>query len=133
VIPPGYYTYQQLVAKMVGSFKVHESTLKVSYSGTLTGGLTNLIKDGYLYLTPLSLYLCVEGIDSSKNLLDGKRSNLLSIIPIGKTNIGEIFQYQPVNNYKRMYVGEINDLRVSIVDESGSDYSGKFVAELELQ
>jgi hypothetical protein len=133
VIPPGYYTYKQLAERMKGNFKVHETTLQVSYNGTLTGGLANVIKNNHLYLTPLALYLRVDGIDTEQNLLDGQRSDLLSIIPIGKTDVGEISTYQPENNYKKMCAGRINSLTVSITDDRGNDYPGKFVAKIQLQ
>lgn len=42
--------------------------------GTLFGGLTELIDDNFLYLIPLSLYVHDEGIDASKNLLDGREA-----------------------------------------------------------
>ena len=133
-IPPGYYTYQRLRELMNYEFKVHTHTLKVSYEGTLTGGLKKRIdKKDMLYLTPLCLYVYVEGINESTNLLDGKRSDLLSIIPVDDTNVGEIFTHQPQNHFKKMYSNEIRALNVSIRDERGKDYTGKFVAELTLQ
>jgi hypothetical protein len=133
VIEPGYYTYEQIREKLKGHLKIHKTNLQVSYSGTLTGGLVKLIENNRLYLTPLALYLKVDGIDTEKNLLDGKRSNLLSVIPVGSTNVGEIFEYQPEHNYKKMYAGRINSLTVSITDDRGNDYLGKFVAEIQLQ
>ena len=131
-IQPGYYTYEQLLSKLPGSFKVHQNTLKVSTDATITGGLAKLIENEYLYLTPLCLYLYIDGIDTSKDLWNGKRSNLLSIIPIGRTDVGEIIQHHPTNNYKSMLIGELNSLNVSISDERGNAYPGKFIAELEL-
>lgn len=131
-IPPGYYTYEELRSKMGGGLKVDPNTLKVAYVGDLTGGLKDLIQDEYIYLTPLSLYLYIDGIDTSKNLLDGKRSSLLSIIPVGKTNVGKIIQYQPFNNRKCTYLDEMSQLNVEIKDEFGNDYKGKFNAELQL-
>lgn len=131
VIPPGYYTYEKLRELMHNRFKVHETSLKVHYGGTLTGGLKKLIDDNdFLYLMPLALYIHVKEIDTSKNLLDGKRSDLLATIPVGMTNVGEIFKHQPLNNFKRMYEGEVNAVNVSIRDDRGNDYLGKFVAEL---
>ena len=132
VIPPGYYTYKQLQKLMPGDFKFDQQTLKVKIDGVLAGGLKKLIDNDFLYLTPLCLYLYVDGIDTSTNYLDGKRSSLLSVIPIGKTDVGEIFKYQPISNSRKMYNGEINSLNITIQDERGNKYDGKFVVELTL-
>lgn len=133
VIPPGYYTYEQLQEFMPNGFEFDENTLKVKVRGRLEGGLTKLISDGYLYLTPLCLYVYVDEIDTSQNLFDGKRSSLLTVIPIGNTNVGEIFQYNPLNHFKKMHTGELNSLGIKIENEHGQPYIGKFVAELTLQ
>lgn len=134
VIQPGYYTYEQLQKLMPGDFKFSENTLKVEVKGTLTGGLKKLIDDGYLYLSPLCLYMYVDEIDTSKNYLDGKRSTLLSAIPIGNTDVGEIFNYQPNNNiFKKVYNSCISSLNIKIRDEQGKDYNGKFVAMLTVK
>jgi hypothetical protein len=133
-LPPGYYTYDEITRKLPAAFKVDSNTLKVKYgSGTISGGLNKLIKDGYLYVAPLCLYMYVDGIDTSKNLLDGKRSNLLSVIPNINTAAGDVLSHQPQSNYKRMHDGEINELSVTIQDERGNDYPGKFIAEILLQ
>lgn len=132
-IPAGYYTFEKL-KELIPDLSFDYNTLKVTYSGTLTGGLKKLIDEqSFIYLTPLSLYVYVERIDGSRNYLNGKRSKLLSIIPVGKTNIGEIFEYQPFNNFKKLYEGNINSLNISIKDEWGNDYKGKFVAEFTLE
>ena len=102
-LAPGYYDYGQLQAKLKkvfpsGGFKIHQTTLKVSTDITITGGLEKRIENGYLHLTPRCLYVRVYGIKRYKNLLDGKRSDVLAIIPIGKTDLKEIIEYQPNNN-----------------------------------
>lgn len=133
-IPPGYYTYDQLVQLMPeGEFSVDVNTLKVTYKGIISGGLAGMIKNECLYLTPLSLYLRVDCIDSSKNLLNGKRSDILSAIPVGKTNLSEIIEYQPQHYFKSANAGVINSLKISIQDEWGNEYLGKCVIELLLQ
>ncbi len=131
---PGYYTYDQIKAKIPNDFNFDVNTLKVELNGIIIGSLKDLInKDNILYLTPLSLYMFCDEIDSSKNYLDGKRSNLLAIVPIGKTNVGEIFKHQNMgDSYKSMNANEYNGLQISIKDENGHPYNGKFVAELSL-
>ena len=98
-------------------------------------GIGNLgcLMDSNNYLTAVCLYMYVDEIDTSKNYLDGKRSTLLSAIPIGNTDVGEIFKYQPHNNiFKNMYNNSISNLNIKIKDEQGKDFNGKFVAELTL-
>ena len=132
-IPPGYYTYSQIREKLGDTFQVDENTLEVSFDESLKGGLSKLIKDKLLYLTPLCLYLYVDGIDASKNLLNGKRSDLLSIIPVGKTEFAQIYKYQPIENYKLMYQGEIGSLNISLTDERGNEYKGKLALEIVIK
>jgi len=133
VIPPGEYTYTELGVLLLNDFRFDKQTLKVSIAGTLTGGLRKLIdENNFLYLTPLCLHLRVHGIDTSRNLFNGKRSDLLSIIPIGGVNSGKIYEYQPISEgFKKMYGGRVTNIGVEIKDEYGNDYRGKFVAELE--
>lgn len=133
-IPAGYYTYEELQEKMSGDFKFDKNTLKVSITGTISGGLKKLIEQDSPYLNPLCFYVYVDGIDTSKNWLDGKRSSLLSAIPIGNSvESTEIFTHVPVNNsFKNMSENIYNSLNVTILDEYGKQYTGKFVAELKL-
>jgi hypothetical protein len=131
-IAPGYYTFEQL-RKRLPDLSYDENTLKASIDGVLTGGLKKLISDdGSINLSPLSLYLHVDGIDASSNLFNGQPSNLLSIIPVGKTNVGQIFEHQPIKSFKQMHRDKINSINVEILDEWGNKYNGEFVAELTL-
>lgn len=134
-IEPGYYTYNQLLSKLpAGSFRVNRNTFKINTRGVITGGLKKFIEDDYLYLSPLYLYMYVEGLDSSQNFVNGKRSDLLKVIPVGKTNVTEVVEYQPsTEHYKAMYETVRDSLTVTIKDEWGNDYKGKFVAEITLQ
>ena len=128
-IPPGYYTEEDINTKTREDFDIDYNTLKVKMKGSVTGGLKKIIsKNGEIYLTPLCFYLYVDGIDTSKNLLNGKRSKLLSIIPITKDAIGEIISFQ-TKSYKKLYGGTRNSLSINIFDEYGKEYNGKFVAE----
>ena len=131
-IPKGYYTYEQLQKLMPYDFSYNENTLKIEIEGEITGGLTKLVKDGFPYLTPLCLYMYIEGIDTSRNVFNGQRSELLSIIPIGKANVGDLITYKPATNYKKMYKNTYTRLKVHIQDEHGVEYDGKFVAEITL-
>ena len=64
VIQPGYYTLEQLQELVPNGFKFDKNTLKLEVDGVITGGLKKLIENDYLYLTPLCLYLYVQGIDT---------------------------------------------------------------------
>lgn len=133
-IQPGYYTYDQLMEKLPrGSFKVHENTLRVSTGGTITGALAKLIKNDYLYLTPLCLYINADVIDTAKNLLNGNRSDVLGMIPIGKTDTMEIIKYKAPDSPKATNDVETNAITFSIQDEWGNEFMGKFIAEILLQ
>ena len=133
-IPAGYYTYEELQEKMSGDFKFDKNTLKIIITGTVSGGLKKLIEQDSPYLNPLCFYMYIDGIDTSKNWLDGKRSSLLSAIPIGNgVAPNEIFTYVPVNNsFKTMSENIYNSINIVILDEYKKPYTGKFVAELKL-
>lgn len=125
--PAGYYTYEKL-QELIPDFNFDETTLKTETKGAQLG---KVIENGYLYLSPLCLYLYLDCIDTSVNFLNGKRSTLLTSIPIGNTDVGEIFTYQPSSdNFKKLYSGDINHIRLIIKDENDKPFSGRFTAEL---
>jgi len=132
-IPIGYYTYNELRNLMDGEFEIDKKTAKVGYEGVLSGGLKDLIIDDVLYLSPLCLYLYVDEINSSENLLDGKVTKLLATIPLGHIEFGSIATYRPFGDRTKLLRGKRNSLHISIKDEKGNDYTGKFTAEFSVE
>ena len=137
-LPPGWYTYDDIMDKL-GSYlwqssgiDVEENTYKVSYDGTLKGGLADRIKNDHLYLTPLYLKLSVDSLNSFKNLIDGEQSHILDVIPLAKVDFGEIIHYESKVT-KPLREGEINSINVDIKDDLGNDFMGEFIAQFYLE
>ena len=131
-IPPGYYEMEDLITLTNNEIGFDENTLKVLIPGTLTVGSKRITNDNFLYLAPLCLRLYVEGINTTLNLFDGKRSDLLSIILIGTNKIDTTLVYEPKSCYKDMHNSEISYLKVKLEDEYSKEFIGRFNAVLEL-
>ena len=130
-IPAGYYTQKELESKLEGNLQINPNTSKVTLKGGLTGGLSKLIEKEHIYITPLGYNIYVDGIDTTNNLYKGKRSSLLTSIPIGKAGFGSMLTYEPQNNiYKKLYSNDkIDGINIRITDLYDNDYKQRFIAE----
>lgn len=131
-IEPGNYSIEDLIDITNGGIDHDENTLKVKVNGRLSTEFEKLFENEFPYLTPLNLYLYADCINSSKNLLNGKRSELLSIIPIGKAKVGEIFSYKPISNIRSINTNRFNNINFKLCDKDGNKYKGKFIAEFTI-
>ena len=139
-IPSGYYTIQTLQQLTKGVIDFDSISIGIVISGTPSDGLKQIFEkknDGTIhyapYLQPLVLFVHADCIDSKYNLLNGKRSQMLSFVPIGNTNITEILTYTPpVKNLVKADGNEKNRIKIKIKDQFGNDYTGRFIAKLTL-
>ena len=129
-IPAGHYAVQDLKKLMPNDFEFDNKTLKIQLTGKVTGGLSKIIENNYIYLSQLGLYLYINGIDTSKNYFEGKRSNLLAFIPMTDTDFGKIITFEPQNNIIKLNnSNDINCIDLKILDKYGNEYNHWFIAK----
>jgi hypothetical protein len=143
-IPAGLYSFDRL-SKLLNNdsltISVSESTGKctldvASKKGVLISNAiltllgfditTNnrLYSDTYIGTHPVnfalkSLYVYLKQINTTCNLLNGKRSNLLGIVPVRKTTFGESDSVSFQNLvYRKLQSGIINELEIEIRDDN---------------
>ena len=131
LIPARYYTFEALAKLTNDDISMDKTTGEVTVNGSVANSLRTLINKEYA--SPLFYEVYLKGINIDKNYYNGKKSELLSIIPIHNTKFGDTITYQPEGQFKDMYGGMINQLEIQIKDEDGKDYGGKFLVELILQ
>ena len=130
-IAPGYYTYTQLQELLKGEFEIDEYSLKAGFVETVPAELARLISNDIIHLSPLCLYLYVDGLDTGCNLRYGERSNLLSVIHLNNSEVGQIIAYSPQSiHFKKMYDNHAHAISIDIRDEWDNPFTGKFEVEL---
>lgn len=87
-----------------------------------TGSYTGDTQPGFF--NKRNLYLCLDQINTTGSILNGRNSTLLRIIPISGESYGEartVTFEKP--QFRRLRGGSIQELTVRILDDSGSDIS----------
>ena len=149
-VPPGLYGFNQLkeIIESVGSFGTIEInknngliTLTVANNQELllTDGLLSVLglDDGrngewidngiYIGDSPVNfatrkvLYVHLDQINTTDNIVDGMPSNLLTSIGLGCHSFGDIATIRVEHpEYKRLQNGTISELKITIKDEYGN-------------
>lgn len=129
----GYFDSDTLKEKLGDNLEIDEITQKAKLNtAKVEGGVVKLLDKNFLYITPLVLYVYVDEINSDQNLLNGQRSKLLAMIPVGNKDFGDIIEYKAKRTKNISTDGKLNSVNFYIKDQNGNDYQGKFVAELTL-
>jgi hypothetical protein len=87
-----------------------------------TGSYTGDTQPGFF--NKRNLYLCLDQINTTGSILNGRNSTLLRIIPISGESYGvarTVTFEKP--QFRRLRGGSIQELTVRILDDSGSDIS----------
>ena len=66
----------------------------------------------------MRLYIYLDQLTTTSNLIDGKPSTLLAIIPAANGETADITPSNPM--YKKLEVGDIHQLNLRVLDENGT-------------
>lgn len=146
-IPPGLYGFKQLKKILEGTrLTIKMSRVNGLLTLTVAGGLEVLLSDGLLTLLGLDdglggvwldtgvytgdrpinfatrqiLRVYMEEINTAENIVDGAPSTLLTSIGLGCHTFGDINTVRmECPEYKRLRVGTVSELKVTVRDTSG--------------
>ena len=156
-MPAGLYNYEQLSKFLIKEiptlmFEINKETRKiVLYISEMVGkiklsgemrrilGIDEMgwISEEYVgdrpveFITPRLFHIYLDQLSTTSNLVDGAPSTLLAIIPVATGGVVDINPHYPM--YKKLVVGHIHQLNLSMLDENGTIMQNRGTTVLEIR